>query len=426
MKHLNYFECNLPKVIPSYYHPEIYAKLTECVARVYARTEKLNAACYRMADEGMRPATFHQLAKMVFDSSADRFDAMSVDELCTVTGLLYNGTEAPDRIEWPNVIVFYDTAFVSTKDWESLRHFGIGGSDSSVVMGVSPYQSEEGLYYDKVGFPEKVVDPGRQAIFDRGHFLEPKVIEVFCRMTGAVQIPETRMFQSKTHPHSTANLDGVLRMPTGNLAIFEAKSAVDCFAKAEEWFGSNIPPNYLTQIHQYLGVMNDPRLEGVYIGMLPCTDHTLAGTYIGSEYDTGRYFHQFEARDEMYEEDILCAEDDFWADYVEAGIAPVPSKNAEIDKTVMTRYRTTPVSDPEVAPVVISYENFEDLYNRLIASEEQVTAMTKELENLKNFRDTMRNELIAAMQGAQEATLTDNAGTPRFIIKNTLEFLRCP
>ncbi len=416
-----YFECNLPRTIPAYYAPEICRKLQDCVNTVYRRTEKLNEACDKMqAEKHMRPATFHALAKKVFDNGSDHFDQMSIDNLCTLVGLLYTGEEYPDREEFPNVDVMYDTAFVSTKDWEALRHFGIGGSDSSVLMGVNPYQTEEGLYFDKLGFPERVKDEGRQAIFDRGHFLEPKVIETFCNMTGAVQIPETRMFRSRKHPASTANLDAVLRMPSGKLVIFEAKSAIDCYTKAEEWFGSNIPPNYVTQIHQYMGVMDDPRIEGVYIGMLPCTDHVVAGTYIGSAYNTDKYFHQYEARDEVYEEEILQAEEDFWKNHVEAGVKPAPSMNAALDRTVNERYKPTPKSVESVPVKTLLYEEYKGLYERLLAAEEQVKTKEKEFESISNYRDTIRNEIIELMDGAQEAQLTDKDGAPMVTIKNTL------
>ena len=418
---LNYFECNLPRHIPSYYAPEIYSKLQQCVDAVYKRTALLNAACDRLvAETGMRPSTVHKLAKMVFDNSADRFDTMKAKDLCSVISLLYDGREAPEREEWPNTTVLYDTAFVSIKDWEALRHFGIGGSDSSVIMGISPYQTEEGLWYDKSGFPELVKDDGRQAVFDRGHFMEPKVIEAFCKMTGAIAIPESRMFQSKRYPHSTANLDGVLRMPSGKLVIFEAKSATDCYNKIGEWLGDNIPPNYVSQIHQYLGVMNDPRLEGVYIGMMPCTDIVLADTYVGSNFDPNRYFHHFEPRDDMYEDEILAAEDTWWKDYMETGIKPPPSKDSKLDHLVAVRYTPTPLSDPTIKPVDLSYEKYQDLFNRLQSADEHVQTAKKELDSVTNYRDTLREEFIAVMSGSQEARLLDRNNNPLVIVKNTL------
>ena len=125
---LRYFECNLPRQIPTYYRPEIYGKLRDCVNLVYKRTEKLNAACDRMAGEKqMKPATFHSLAKSVFDLSPERFDALSADKLCMVIEALYSGTDAPDRVDWPNAVVLFDTGVSSSfREWRVgfLCHYG--------------------------------------------------------------------------------------------------------------------------------------------------------------------------------------------------------------------------------------------------------------------------------------------------------------
>ena len=135
---------------------------------------------------------------------------------------------------------------------------------------------------------------------------------------------------------------------------------------------------------------------------------------------TGKYFHHFEPRDEIYEEEILCTEEAFWTDYVETGVKPAPSKDSELDRTVAIRYTPTPISEPNTPPIQLDYELNEDLYNRLCSADEQVQLKKKELESLENFRDSLRNEFIEQMGGSQEAQLVDSTGTPRFIVKNTL------
>ena len=175
-----YFECNIDPKIPKYYHPEIYSRLVSTVALIHERTDKLNAALDACSLKGCvtRGATFAGIAKTVFDYSTEKFDAMTAKELASVVEMLYDGNDAEDRIEWPNAVVLFDTRFVTTRDWEALRHIGIGGSDSSVLMGCSPYQSEEGLWYEKLGYPEYVSEEEKQAVFDRGHFLEDTVIDM--------------------------------------------------------------------------------------------------------------------------------------------------------------------------------------------------------------------------------------------------------
>ena len=416
-----YFECNLPQKVPTYYAPEIYGKLQSCVDKVYARTAFLNTTCDRMEARGMRPATFHALAKKAFQNGAERFDTLSVDELCTLVELLNTGVEYPDRIEWPNVDVLFDTAFVTIPEWELLRHVGIGGSDSSVPMGVSPYQTEEGLWYEKLGYPELVSDDDRQAIFDRGHFMEDKVIDAFCKLIGAERIPETRMFRSKKYPFATANPDAVLRLiSSGKLELFEAKSAMNVYSKVSEWFGSNVPPNYVSQCHHYIAVLNDDRIDGCCIGMIPCKDMVIGGVYCGSDFDPDRYFHAFIEPDELYEDQLMAEEENFWNSYIVTGVKPRRSMNAELDKKVAETYLPTPKSDPEAPPVALPYDRHKETLEQLMKAEEEVSAANKQLENLKNFRDGLRIEFLGLIGAAQEAVFNGADGNPKIVVKNTL------
>ncbi len=99
-----YFECNIDKKIPQYYHPEIYSKLVSTVALIHVRTDKLNVALDACSLKGCvtRGATFAGIAKTIFDYSTEKFDAMTAKELASVVEMLYDGNDAEDRIEWPN------------------------------------------------------------------------------------------------------------------------------------------------------------------------------------------------------------------------------------------------------------------------------------------------------------------------------------
>ena len=51
---------------------------------------------------------------------------------------------------------------VGRGDWLAMRKEGIGGSDSSVILGLNPFTSEMELWMDKVGsMPEK---PASEAV----------------------------------------------------------------------------------------------------------------------------------------------------------------------------------------------------------------------------------------------------------------------
>lgn len=418
----HYFECNLNPKVPKNFHPHIYQRLVDTIELIHERTDKLNEAlefdCVLKGCKTPGP-TFAKLAKSIFDISHARFDSMTPAELAEMVDMLYDGNDAPERIEWPNAEVVYDTAFVTIKDWECLRHLGIGGSDSAVIMGISPFQSEEGLFYDKLGYPELVSDASRQVFFDRGHFMEDKVIEKFCELVGATRIPETRMFRSKKYPNSTANIDAVLRMQTGKLAIFEAKSV----SRGTEggWMGKKIPPYYVTQCHQYIGVLNDPRIEGAYIGAIPVGDVTLDGTYIGSTYGENEFFHHFIEPDAAVEEEILEAEHQYWETYIVNGVKPAPSLDPTMDKNVAVTYRPSPLSDENIVPPTLSYEDHAEMLERMLHAEQAYSDKSAELKQIEKERDLARLGVTELLEGAQAGVFVDVDGKPIITVKNALQ-----
>ena len=416
---MNYFECNISRTVPKYYHPNIYRKLEETIGLIHNRTDKLNQALEKCTLKGCatRGATFSRIAKTIFDFSDVKFDSMNPSELAGIIDQLYDGTDAEEREEWPNSEVVFDTAFVTTKDWEALRHIGIGGSDSSVLMGLNPYQTEEGLWYEKLGYPEHIYDEDKNAIFARGHFIEPVVIRTFANLVGAHVVPETRMFRSKKYPVATANIDGILRMPNGKLAIFEAKTAV--VEKKGEWMGKKIPPNYVTQCHQYMAVLDDPRIECAYIGMIPVADITLDGTYIGSAYNDDFYHHRIE-RDEIYEKEILESESEFWEAYIENGIKPERSKGIELDKQIALKYAPSPISDPTIPAPELEYEAWKDKLDRMIEADKAYTEQKKICDRLEGEKETAKLEVLDALQGAQQGLFKDKRGSTVVTVLNKI------
>ena len=230
---------------------------------------------------------------------------------------------------------------------------------------------------EKLTDPEYVKDEDRNAIFARGHFIEPVVIRTFAGLVGAKVLPETRMFRSRKNPNMTANIDGILQMPSGNLAVFEAKTAVR--GKEGEWMGRRIPVYYVCQCHQYMAVLDDPRIEGAYIGMIPVADVTLDGTYIGSAYNDD-FYHHFIERDPVFEEELVYTEKLFWDTYIVNGIKPERSRNAQLDKTVAMRYQPSPLSDPALQPAELAYDEWKTRLDCLVAADKAFSQVKKQLD----------------------------------------------
>lgn len=138
-------------------------------------------------------------------------------------------------------------ALVSTEnmpyeEWLEYRKQGIGGSDASVVCGVSRYKSPVELWMEKTN-QLQAQEAGEPAYW--GTQLEPIVRAEFTRRTGIEVIHRNELLQSEEHPFMLANLDGICEHPDFGPVIFEAKTA--SAYKAGEW-EDVIPDEYALQL----------------------------------------------------------------------------------------------------------------------------------------------------------------------------------
>ena len=245
----DFFAHAVPETAPSYILPEAADKVNATCKSVRARMALLQETLDSMPQ--LRGEVFSEIVRpfMGLDSTGKpKLDSMSVKELRTAVELLaptVDERSIPDRLEWPNCITFVDTAFTTNEEWEVLRMFGIGGSDSACIIGRG-YNSSRKIYHDKIGTDmHEKIDEDKQFIFEYGHKVEPLVIETFCRKSGAHRVHETRMFAHKDYPFLTANVDEIVRFDNGKLFVFEAKTCTGF--KKDCWRNGNIPAEYAPQ-----------------------------------------------------------------------------------------------------------------------------------------------------------------------------------
>ena len=144
-------------------------------------------------------------------------------------------------------------------DWLELRKQGIGGSDASVVCGISRYKSPVELWMNKTGqLPDQ--EAGEAAYW--GTQLEPFVRAEFTKRTGIEVQTVNQLLQSEEYPFMLANLDGICEVPDVGTCIFEAKNA--SAYKAGEW-EDTIPDEYMLQVQHYMAVTG---YAGAYIAVL--------------------------------------------------------------------------------------------------------------------------------------------------------------
>lgn len=394
-----YFECNLPEKAPYWLRAEIANDFDKMLSSVKARVKKLNEA---HSLSGLSGENFAKQAKALFNMSCEKFDSMTASEIATFANLTFDGIDAEKRWEWPNATVIVDSAFVTTKEWQMIRHFGIGGSDASVVLGMSKYQTELQLYHTKVGTPELLAGKDNSYVFDRGHFMEDNVISAFCKLTGAKIIPETRMFASKKYPCCTANIDAIIIFPNGNVYVFEAKTTIA--ENFSAWSNGKIPGTYIPQMRQYPAVLSDDRIQGTFIGCLFTNDSVVNNQYIGSSYSEEKFVNRFMERDKDAEENQLKAEAIWFSEYVEMNIQPEMKGKPEDEIKVLRKYQGN--SDPTIP--VETWDDDEDIVSEVekyLEAKKQKSELEAKVKALKEVQDLASLKLIEKLGKAVEANI---------------------
>ena len=133
-------------------------------------------------------------------------------------------------------------------EWLDWRKKGIGGSDASVVCGISRYKSPVELWLDKTDQIQSA-EAGEAAYW--GTLLESVVRTEFSKRTGIEVQCVNQLLQSEDHPFMLANLDGICEHPEYGTCIFEAKTA--SAYKVGEWDDA-IPDEYALQLAHYMAV----------------------------------------------------------------------------------------------------------------------------------------------------------------------------
>lgn len=391
-----FFESNLPEKAPLWLDARCAAAFTATMQKIHARMNLLECA---LDVSGMKGETFAKYAKRLFDVDQARFDFLSAEDIAGFAAMMDDGTEEPDRMEWPNAVTVVDSAFVSTPEWESIRHIGIGGSDAAVVLGVSPYRTPRGLYHDKVGTPRTDGKGDEDSwVFDRGHIMEDRVVEAFCNLTGAKVVPETRMFASKKYPNCTANIDAIIRFDDGRMYVFEAKTTIAENWKA--WADGKIPPQYLPQMRQYPAVLDDDRILGTYIGCLFTKDSVAGGVYLGSLWDGKEFVARYVDRDPVAEAEQLASEERWFGEYVATNdVPPMEGGTQELE----TLRAFAPKSD---------VKKQEWLLDEVSADIQEYMRLKKEQSDAKKRADAFERDakaislrFIEKLNGSTEATV---------------------
>lgn len=179
-------------------------------------------------------------------------------------------------------------------EYPLLRKRGLGGSDASAILGVSPYTSRSDLIAEKcrayITEEEKAI--GDKVAVQKGRDYEPLIMDKYAGIIGQKVFKPTDMYRFKSYPWLAMNFDGVvdkIYLPEGKYQYIPAEIKVITakgerhYDLAKAWFhegigfgeipqdfslGNNsiqtraaqygIPPYYYTQLQQEMMALNAP------------------------------------------------------------------------------------------------------------------------------------------------------------------------
>ena len=181
-----------------------------------------------------------------------------------------------------------DEVLANNEDFALIRKNGLGGSDSSAVLGVNPYTSKQQLIQEKardqLTAEEKAV--GDKVAVRKGRDLEPLIIEKATKALGIDVFKPSDMYRFTDYPWLTMNFDGVFKEDQYypceikvvtlygqkhydfNKAYYDeldglkpippnyADSAINTIETKAMQYG--IPPYYYTQLQQEMMALNAP------------------------------------------------------------------------------------------------------------------------------------------------------------------------
>ena len=285
-----------------------------------------------------------------------------------------------------NVLV--DTTNLSREKWLEYRRLGIGGSDVAAILGISPFRTARDLYYDKLNIVT-ADDEGNWVAMEMGNLLEPLVAKIFARKTGLKVFKRQCMFQHPHHPWMLADLDYLVELPDGSIAILEIKTT-NYNARDNWWYNGNeiVPIYYESQGRHYMSVTN---IDRVYFC---CLYGNNADEVIIRHID----------RDMTYETEMIALEQTFWQDNVLAKVPPPYTEDGDL--ILESLRRKLGPSEKDTPPVMLGLPQYSEI-TRYLELQHQKNELNKRLKQIDGDMNRLKALLVEAMGTSCLATYQD-------------------
>lgn len=161
------------------------------------------------------------------------------------------GLDTLDRSPLGDAVVVTSTAGMDRPEWLDVRRKGIGGSDAAAICGLSQWRTPLAVWLEKVAAPDAPDDEDSEAAL-WGRLLEPVVADETAARTGVELFPVDAVLAHPLRSWQLASVDRGARRPTGELGVYEGKTAG--YWSADDWSADQVPEPYLLQGMHYLAV----------------------------------------------------------------------------------------------------------------------------------------------------------------------------
>lgn len=264
-----------------------------------------------------------------------------------------------DRVDDPGV-----------REWMQERQLGVGASEIAVLFGLSPYQTLEELWDQKVNGCS--YEPGPE-LFHWGHTMEPVIAAEFERRTGEKVQDPPQIIMIGSKPHYRASLDRVIVEDGVPVAALELKNLAD--SRFGEYRVGGPSVGYLLQLQYQMAV------AGLDYGYLACMfggQRWAAWRVLGSP---------------IVQAEILERVDQFWS-YVEAKEKPPASLGVR------------GVAEREINQLTLTDPEWESRLAALNTLRLEKAALEKEEKILKEQVKEVLGDCQTASAGRMEASLS--------------------
>jgi putative phage-type endonuclease len=135
------------------------------------------------------------------------------------------------------------------QDDVSDRRNGLGGSDSPIVLNVSPFKTRKQLWQEKLGLVEQTEE---SPVMKRGHYMEDKVADMYEGITGLKTRKVLRRIIHPKYPFLFAHLDREIEGDKRGPGVLEVKCPGSMVARKVDRDG--MQEYYIIQLQHYLAV----------------------------------------------------------------------------------------------------------------------------------------------------------------------------